>query len=81
MFYVVTTEAYTVYFADRHNKRSKLVALQYWFDRPPIDIKLKPHGNSHTATPFVCTAQSAKKDNEKSQLTLSQQKLFSKLQK
>ena len=35
--------------------------LQYWFDGPPIDVQIKPHGNSRGSTPFFRTAQSARK--------------------
>ena len=26
--------------------------LQYWFDGPPVDVQIKPHGNSKGSTPF-----------------------------
>ena len=35
--------------------------LQYWFDGPPVDVLIKPHGNSKGNTPFFRTAQSARK--------------------
>jgi len=35
--------------------------IQYWFDGPPIEIKVKPHGNSQSGTPFFCTAESVKR--------------------
>ena len=35
--------------------------IQYWFDGPPVDIKVKPHGNSRSAQPFFRTAESAKR--------------------
>ena len=31
--------------------------VQYMFDGPEIDIQVKPHGNSKTATPFFTTAK------------------------
>ena len=31
--------------------------VQYMFDGPEMDIKVKPHGNSKTATPFFTTAK------------------------
>jgi len=57
------------------------VVLQYWFDGSPVESKIKPHGISHTATPFFVLLNQPKKDIKKLQLPLSQQKLFSKLQK
>ena len=48
---------------DHCKQRNKLVMLQYWFDGPPIDVQIKPHGNSRGSTPFFCTAQSARKRN------------------
>ena len=38
--------------------------IQYWFDGPQIEIKVKPHGNSNTNTPFFRTAESAKKRHQ-----------------
>ena len=35
--------------------------VQYWFDGPPVEVKVKPHGNSQTSLPFFHTAESAKK--------------------
>lgn len=35
--------------------------IQYWFDGPPIEIKVKPHGNSSIGTPFFRTSESAKR--------------------
>ena len=35
--------------------------VQYWFDGPPVEVKVKPHGNSQTSLPFFRTAESAKK--------------------
>ena len=35
--------------------------LQYWFDGPPVDVQIKPRGNSKGRTPFFRTAQSARK--------------------
>ena len=35
--------------------------VQYWFDGPPVELMIKPHGNSHTNKPFFVTAESAKK--------------------
>ena len=38
--------------------------IQYWFDGPQIEIKVKPHGNSNTNTPFFRTVESAKKRHQ-----------------
>jgi len=35
--------------------------VQYWFDGPPVEVKVKPHRNSQTSLPFFRTAESAKK--------------------
>ena len=35
--------------------------VQYWFDGPSVEIKVKPHGNSLTGQPFFRTSESAKK--------------------
>ena len=35
--------------------------IQYYFDGPEVEIKIKPHGNSKSATPFFRTSESAKK--------------------
>ena len=34
--------------------------LQYWFEGPVIDIKMKAHGNAKLSQPFFCTAATAK---------------------
>ena len=28
--------------------------LQYWFDGPPVDVQVKPHGNSKSTVPLKC---------------------------
>ena len=38
--------------------------IQYWFDGPAIEVKPKPHGNSHSSTPFFRTADSAKQKHK-----------------
>ena len=35
--------------------------LQNWFDGPPVDVLIKPHGNSKGNTPFFRIAQSVRK--------------------
>lgn len=35
--------------------------IQYWFDGPPVEIKVKPHGNSSIGAPFFRTADTAKR--------------------
>jgi len=38
--------------------------VQYWFDGPPVTVKPKPHGNSHSSTPYFRTADSAKEKHK-----------------
>ena len=38
--------------------------IQYWFDGTPVEVKPKPHGNSHSSTPFFRTADSAKQKHK-----------------
>ena len=35
--------------------------LQYYFDGPELEVKIKPHGNSKSDTPFFRTSESARK--------------------
>ena len=35
--------------------------IQYYFDGPEVEIKIKPHGNSKSASPLFHTSESAKK--------------------
>ena len=35
--------------------------VQYYFDGPEVEVKIKPHGNAKSNTPFFRTSQSAKK--------------------
>ena len=35
--------------------------IQYYFDGPEVEIKIKPHGNSKSNAPFFRTSESAKK--------------------
>ena len=35
--------------------------VQYYFDGPEVEVKIKPHGNAKSSTPFFRTSQSAKK--------------------
>jgi len=35
--------------------------MQYYFDGPEVEVKLKPHGNSKSSMPFFRTSTSAKK--------------------
>ena len=42
---------------DSEGSTNKYGMVQYMFDGPEIDIKVKPHGNSKTATPFFTTSK------------------------
>ena len=46
---------------DMNGLQNKHVMVQYWFDGPPVEVKVKPHGNARTNLPFFRTAESAKK--------------------
>ena len=35
--------------------------LQYYFDGPEIEVKIKPHGNSKSSTPYFRTSESTHK--------------------
>ena len=45
------------FFIDSEDSINKYGMVQYMFDGPEIDIKVKPHGNSKTATLFFTTAK------------------------
>ena len=38
--------------------------MQYYFDGPEVEIKIKPHGNSKSASPFFRTSKSAKEHHK-----------------
>ena len=40
--------------------RNKMALIQYTFDEPEVEVKVKPHGNSKTETPYFCTSESAR---------------------
>ena len=50
--------------------------LQYWFDGPPVDFQIKPHGNSKRATPFFALPNQLGKGIVKLQLSIHQQKQY-----
>lgn len=39
---------------------NRYALVQYWFDGPQIEIKIKPHGNSNSSHIYFRTAASAK---------------------
>ena len=45
---------------DKNGQRHKYAMLQYNFDGPEIEIKVKPHGNSLSGRPFFRTSDSMK---------------------
>ena len=49
------TYSYFMVIADHSGQQNKYGTIQYWFDGPPIEVKIKPHGNSHSNTPLFCT--------------------------
>ena len=46
-----------IFHTDTDNHSHKYGLLQYLFDGPEVDIKVKPHGNSKKASPFFRTAR------------------------
>ena len=49
-----------VHYTDENGCLNKFALIQYWFDGPPVEVKPKPHGNSHTSQPYFRVAESAK---------------------
>ena len=45
---------------DMQGCQNRYALLQYWFDRPQVEIKVKPHGNSKLSHPYFRAASSAK---------------------
>lgn len=43
---------YLFYFTDARGCQNKYAMVQYWFDGPPVQINVKPHGNSSSSHPF-----------------------------
>ena len=50
-----------IFHTDSDNHSHKYGLLQYIFDGPEVDIKVKPHGNSKKASPFFRIAKKTKK--------------------
>ena len=48
------------FFADANGCQNKYALVQYWFDGPPVKIKVKPHGNSSSSHPYFRVAASAR---------------------
>ena len=46
--------------SDNHGARNKLALVQYMFDGPEVEVKMKPHGNSKGSTPYFRTSDSAR---------------------
>ena len=38
--------------------------MQYWFDGPPVKVKVKPHGNSSSSHPYFRIAASARAQHQ-----------------
>ena len=49
------------FFTDGRGSQNRYAMIQYYFDGPEVEIKIKPHGNSKSTTPFFRTSESAKK--------------------
>ena len=49
---------------DANGGHNRYVLVQYWFNGPEIEIKVKPHGNSTSSQPYFRTASSAHTQNK-----------------
>ena len=54
-----------VYTTDGNGAQNHYGMIQYYFDGPEVEIKIKPHGNSKLASPFFRTSESAKKHSQR----------------
>ena len=50
---------FLLHFSDNIGTRNKLALVQYSFDGPEIEVKVKPHGNAKSDAPFLRTSESA----------------------
>ena len=41
-----------MYTTDGNGAQNRYGMIQYYFDGPEVEIKIKPHGNSKSASPF-----------------------------
>ena len=48
-------------FSPTSGQRHKYALVQYIFDGPEVEVKVKPHGNSNHARPYFRTSESTKK--------------------
>ena len=48
-------------YVDGNGQRHKYALIQYLFDGPEVEVKVKPHGNSKHARPYFRTSESTKK--------------------
>ena len=46
---------------DGNGAQNRYGMIQYYFNGPGVEIKIKPHGNSKSSSPFFRTSESAKK--------------------
>ena len=49
---------------DGNGVQNRYGMMQYYFDGPEVEIKIKPHGNSKSAPPFFRTSESVKRHKE-----------------
>ena len=49
---------------DGNGVQNRYGLMQCYFDGPEVEIKIKPHGNSKSASPFFRTSKSAKKHHK-----------------
>lgn len=55
------TEDTYIFFLDSQGQRNKFALIQYIFDGPEVEIKIKPHGRSKSNQPFFRTSASTRK--------------------
>lgn len=58
---ILKVQALSYTFLDKDGAQNRYGMIQYYFDGPEVEIKIKPHGNSKSAAPFFRTSESAKK--------------------
>lgn len=51
----------SIYIADGSSAQNRYGMIQYYFDGPEVEIKIKRHGNLKSASPFFRTSESTKK--------------------
>ena len=64
MYDVACMISFLLHIADSSSAQNRYGMIQYYFDGPKIEIKIKPHGNAKSAAPYFRTSDSARKLNK-----------------